>query len=81
VWLLLEIDRHIGLVDISVQYLGFTDISVSSKTASVGVDKMLLYSSRIQTTHARKHNEPSQGSYLEATLAVAFSQANTQGEP
>jgi len=47
------------------QYLGFTDISVSAKTkrlilsTSVGVDTMLLYSSRMQIAHASKHNEPS----------------------
>jgi len=40
---------------------------------SVGVDKTLLYSPRIQTTYARKHNEPSKYSYLAATLAGAFS--------
>jgi len=39
---------------------------------SVGVDKTLLYSSRIQTTCARKHNEASQGSYLTAWLAGGF---------
>jgi len=33
-------------------------------SASEGVDKALLYSSRIQTTCARKHNEASQNSYL-----------------
>ena len=42
--------RYIG------PYLDFTDTPVS---ASVGVDKTLLYSSRIQTTCARKHNEAS----------------------
>jgi len=41
-------------------------------SASVGVDKTLLYSSHIQTTCTRKHNEPSQDSYLSATLAGAF---------
>jgi len=41
------------------RYLGLTDISVS---ASVGVDKTLLYSSRIQTIFARKHNEALQSS-------------------
>jgi len=55
----LEIDRYIG----PGWYLGFADISVS---ASVGVDKTLLYTSRMQTTCARKHNEPSQHSYLAA---------------
>jgi len=58
-------------------YLGFTDISVSAKT----VDQISLsrfwqnavYSSRMQTTCARKHNEPSQDIYLAATQAGAFS--------
>jgi len=48
--------------------LGFTNIS-----ASVGVDKMLLHSSHIQITCARKHTEPSQDSYLAATLAGTLS--------
>jgi len=43
------------------------------KLASVGVDKTLLYSSRMQTTCARKHNAPSQDSNLAAMLAGAFS--------
>jgi len=34
---------------------------------------MLLYSSHMQTTCTRKHNEPSQDSYLAATLAGVFS--------
>jgi len=59
------------------RYLGFTNILVSAKTAdlsaSVGLDKTLLYSSHMQTTCARKHNEPNQDSYLAATLAGAFS--------
>ena len=38
-------------------------------SATVGVDKTLLYSSRMQTTCARKHNEASLDSYLAATLA------------
>jgi len=41
-------------------------------SASAGVDKTLLYSSHIQTPCARKHNEPSQDSYLTATLQVRF---------
>jgi len=41
--------------------------------ASVSVDKKVLYSSHMQTTYTRKHNEPSQDSYLAATLAGAFS--------
>ena len=40
---------------------------------SIGVDKTLLYSSHIQTTCARKHNEASQDSYLTTTLAGAVS--------
>jgi len=43
------------------------------KTASVGVDKTLLYTSRMQTICARKHNEPSQDSYLATTVAGTFS--------
>jgi len=42
-------------------------------SASVGVGETLLYSSRIQTTCLRKHNKPSQWSYLAATVAGAFS--------
>jgi len=49
--------------------LGFADISVS---ASVGIDKTLLYSSPMQTTCARKHNKASQDSYLTKTLACVF---------
>jgi len=37
--------------------------------ASVDVDKMLLYSSHMQTTCARKHSRPN----LVATLAGVFS--------
>ena len=44
--------------------------------ASVGVDKTLLYSSRIQTICTRKHNEASQDNYLKVTLAGAVSQTN-----
>jgi len=72
-FLKLETDRYIG------RYLGFTDISISAiaKTAdiigSVGVDKTLLYSSRMQTTCARKHNEASHNNYLTVTLGGAFS--------
>jgi len=78
--------RYIG------RYLGFTDISADIwvlpidwyrpkrliLSASIGVDKTLLYSSRIQTTWARKHNEASQDSYLTTTLAGAVSQTNRQ---
>jgi len=44
----------------------------------VSVDKMLLYSLRIQTTCASKHYEPSQDSYLTAMLAgeLSFKQAD-----
>jgi len=53
------------------------NISVSTKMAdslaSGGVNKTLLCSSHMQTTCARKHNEPSQDSYLAAMLAGAFS--------
>jgi len=65
--------------------LGFTDTSVSAKqpilTASVGVDKTLLYSLRIQTTCSRKHKESSQDSYLPAMLAGVFSKTSRQDEP
>jgi len=44
----------------------------------VGVDKTLLYSSHMQTTCTRKRNEPSQDSYLAATLAGAFSWSSRQ---
>jgi len=37
------------------------------------VDKMLLYSSHIQTTCVRKHYEPSQDSYLASAPAGGFS--------
>jgi len=49
-------------------------------SASVGVDKTLLYSSSIQTICARKHNEASQDNYLTvtATLAGAVSQTSRQ---
>jgi len=65
--------------------LGFTGISVLAKRpilpAAVGVNKILLYSSRIQTTCARKHKEPSQDSYLAAMLAGVFSKTSRQDEP
>jgi len=41
--------------------------------ASLGIDKMLLYSSSMQITCARRHNKASQDSHLAATLAGAFS--------
>jgi len=52
------------------RYLGFADILVS---ASVDVGKTLLYSSRMQTTCARKHSESSQDSCLATMLAGSFS--------
>jgi len=59
------------------QYLGFTDNQYWLKRlillASVGVDKMLLCSSCMQATCARKHNKASQDSYLATMLAGAFS--------
>jgi len=65
--------------------LGFADISVSAKTADfIGLSRCcqtLLYSSHMQTTYTRKHNEPSQDSYLAATLAGVFSSASRQDEP
>jgi len=61
------------LADIISQYLGCADISVLAKLASVGIDNMLLYSSPMQTTCARKHNKASQDSYLAATLGGVFS--------
>jgi len=42
-------------------------------SASQGVDKIMLYSSRMQTTCTRKHNEPSQDSSPVTTLAGGFS--------
>jgi len=50
-------------------------------SALVGVDKTLLYSSCIQTTCTRKHNEASQDSYFAAMLADALSQTSRQDEP
>jgi len=41
-------------------------------SASVGVTKTLIYSSRIQTTCARKQNEPSQDSTLQQRQQVRF---------
>jgi len=49
--------------------------------ASVGVDKTLLYTSPIHTTCERKHNKPSQDSYLATMPAGAFSQTRRLGEP
>jgi len=63
----LEIDRYVG------QYLGFIGIGLMILSASIGVGKTLLYSSRIQTTCARKRNKASQDSYLTTMLAGAVS--------
>jgi len=75
--IILEIGRYISLADISPNILILPIYRYRPKQpillASVGVDKTLLYSSRIQTTCARKHNEESQDSYLTATLAGAVS--------
>jgi len=57
--------------------LGFTNISVSAKTADFiclsTCWQNALYSSCMQTFCARKHDEPSQDSYLAVTLAGTFS--------
>jgi len=45
----------------------------SFKFFGTTLEKTLLYSSHIQTTCARKHNEPSQDSYLATTLTGMFS--------
>jgi len=68
-----EIDQYIGLVDIWVLPIYHYQPKRPILLASVGVDKTLLYSSRIQTICARKHNEASQDNYLTATLAGAVS--------
>jgi len=77
-WKLLEIDGYVGLAHISGRYLSFTNISVLAKTVHfIGLSQCwqnaVSYSSPIQTTCARKHNEPSQDSYLAATLAGVVS--------
>ena len=67
-----EIDRYIGhRYWVLPIYLYRPKRPILS--ASVGVDKTLLYSSHIQTICARKHNEVSQDDYLTATLAGAVS--------
>jgi len=43
--------------------------------------KTLLYSLHIQTTCVRKHNKPSQDSYLAATLAGAFNKQADKMNP
>jgi len=63
----LEIDRYI-----SGQHLEFGQ-KQPILSASVDVDKMLLYSSYMQTTCIRKHNEQCQDNYLAAMLAGVFS--------
>jgi len=69
----LEIDRYIGLADICVLPIYRYRPNWPILSASVGVDKTLLYSSRMQTTCARTHKESSQDSYLAAMLAGGFS--------
>ena len=49
------------------RYLGFTDISVS---ASIGVEKMLLYSSRIHTTYTREQNESTKSRQLSCSNPI-----------
>ena len=72
----LEIDRYIGLAYISADIWVLPTYRYRPKrpilSASVRVDKTLLYSTRIQTICARKHNEASLDSYL-STLASAVS--------
>jgi len=74
----LEIDRYIALADISANIWVSPIYRYWSKrpilSVSIGVDKTLWYSSRIQTTCASKHNEASQDRYLTTTLAGAVSQ-------
>jgi len=69
----LEIDRYIGQADIWVLPIYRYWPKGSILSASASVNKTLLYSSRIQIPRTRKHNEPSQDSYLAATLAGAVS--------
>ena len=73
IWIVTVRDRPIYRADIWVLPIYRYPPKWPILSASVGVDKMLLYSSRMQTTCKRKHNEPSQDSYLAATLAGAFS--------
>jgi len=47
-------------------------------SALVGVDKTLLYFSRIQITCARKNNKASQDSYFAAMLTDAFINKQTR---
>jgi len=70
-----EINRYNGLADISadIWVLPIYRYRPIYTDTLVGVDKMLLYSSRIQTICARKNNEASQDNYLTATLAGAVS--------
>ena len=68
-----RIDRPVYRADIWVLPIYWYQPKRPILSASVVVDKTMLYSSRIQTTCARKHNKPSQNSYLAATLAGAFS--------
>jgi len=70
-----EIDQYTGLTDISTDIWVLLIYRYRPKrpilSASIGVDKTLLYSTRIQTTCARKHSEPSLDSYLTTMLASA----------
>ena len=88
----LQIDRYISLANILCRYFGFgryiAPIFWVSPIyryrpivlASLGVDKTLLYSSCIQTTCIRKHNELGQDSYLAKTRTGAFSETSRQDE-
>ena len=73
----IEIDQCIGLADILANIWVLLIYRYRPKrpilSASVGVHKMLLYFSCIQTTCARKHNKVSQDSYVAPTLAGVFS--------
>jgi len=68
-----EIDRYIVLAYIWVLPIYRYRPKRPIFSASVGVDKPLLYSLRMQTTCSRKHNEASQHCYLAAMLAGTFS--------
>jgi len=71
---IVEIDWYIGLVaNIWVSPIYQYWLKRLILLASVGVDKMLLCSSCMQATCARKHNKASQDSYLATMPAGAFS--------
>ena len=61
------------LTDISADIWVLPIYRYRPKRPIIGDDKTLLYSSRIQTTCARKHNDASRDSYLTTTLAGAVS--------